>query len=108
MRAAAQSGVSAAVAKSPDVDLIYVPPLGDWKAFEAALSSLARRFIGRVRMVRASSARLCRFTSARLFLSTAVPNIVVLRGGEVFAHTVGALPMTELKGILDDATRCAF
>jgi hypothetical protein len=100
--------MSAALATQPRVDLIYLPPLGDWKAFEAALSSLARRFIGRVRMVRASSARLCRFTSARLFLSATVPNIVVLRGGEVFAHTVGALPMTELKGILEEATRCVF
>jgi thioredoxin-like negative regulator of GroEL len=107
MQASAHSGVIVPVGKLPHVDLIYHPPLGDWKAFEAALISMASRFVGRIRLVRADSAKLCQLTRARVFLSKTVPNIIVLRGGEVVAHVVGALPMAELKGILEGATKCA-
>jgi hypothetical protein len=87
--------------------LIYLLPLGDWKAFEAALLSMASRFIGRVRLIRASRAKFGRFTSARVFLSNTVPNIIALREGEVVAHAVGALPMRELKAIMEGTTKCA-
>jgi hypothetical protein len=89
------------------VEMIYLLPLGNWTAFEASLSCMTRRFGRRVHLVRTSGARLCRFTSASVFLSKTVPNIIVLRGGELFAHAVGALPMSELKAILDGATKCA-
>jgi hypothetical protein len=100
----AHPGIIVPIARPPRVDLIYLLPLGDWKAFEAALLSTANRFIGRVR---AGRAKLGRFTSARVFLSNTVPNIIVLRGGEVVAHVVGALPMTELKAILEGTIKCA-
>jgi hypothetical protein len=105
MQAAAQSGTSAFAESPSRVDLIYVPALGDWRAFEAALQSVAKRFFGRVRMVRASRAGLRALTSARLFLSESVPNVVVLRRGELVAQAVGVLPMMELKGILEEALR---
>ena len=106
-QATAHSGIIAPGARPPRVDLIYLLPLGDWKAFEAALLSMASRFIGRVRLVRASRTELARLTSARVFLSNTVPNIIVLREGEVVAHAVGVLPMRELKAILEGATKCA-
>jgi hypothetical protein len=88
----AHPGIIVPIARPPRVDLSYLLPLGDWKAFEAALLSTANRFIGRVRLIRAGRAKLGRFTSARVFLSNTVPNIIVLRGGEVVAPVVGALP----------------
>jgi hypothetical protein len=94
-------------ATSPRVELIYLLPLGEWETFEAELSSMARRFIGSVHLIRTSGAKLKRFTSARLFLSKTVPNVIVLRGGEVVAHALGALPMTELKAMLESAVKCA-
>jgi len=48
-----------------------------------------------------------RSSSASVFVSSTVPNILVLRDGEIVAHTVGALPMTELKGILEGPTQSA-
>jgi hypothetical protein len=107
MQATAHSGIIAPIGRQPRVDLIYLLPLGDWKAFEAALLSMASRFIGRVRLIRTGRAKLGQFTSARVFLSNTVPNIIVLRGGEVVAHAVGALPMTELKAILEGTTKRA-
>jgi hypothetical protein len=107
MQATAQHEIALLAARPFSVDLIYLAPLGDWSAFEAALFSMVSRFVGRVRLVRATSTQLCRLTSARVFLSKAVPNIIVLRKGEVVAHAVGALPMTELKAILTGAIQCA-
>lgn len=104
MQSHARSG-AIALRGSPDVDLIYVFPAGDWQEFEAALRSLAARFIGRVRLIKAAPERLWRLTRAHIFLSKSVPNVVVVRCGEVVAHTVGALPMTELKAILASVTR---
>lgn len=106
MRSAAQSGIIAPVRRPPCVDLIYLLPLGDWKAFEAPLLSMANRFMGRVRLIRVGRTKLGRLTNARVFLSNTVPNIIVLRAGEVVAHAVGALPMAELKAILEGATKC--
>jgi hypothetical protein len=106
-QATAHSGIIAPIGRPPRVDLIYLLPLGDWKAFEAALLSMASRFIGRVRLIRASRAKFGRFTSARVFLSNTVPNIIALREGEVVAHAVGALPMRELKAIMEGTTKCA-
>ncbi len=69
-QATAHSGIIAPIGRPPRVDLIHLLPLGDWKAFEAALLSMASRFIGRVRLIRASRAEFGRFTSARVFLNT--------------------------------------
>src|SRR5258708_34757095 len=56
MQASAHSGIIAPIGRQPRVDLIYLLPLGDWKAFEAALLSMASQFIGRVRLIRAGLA----------------------------------------------------
>lgn len=105
--AAAPCGTVVSLASQPRVDLLYLMPLGDWSSFEAALSSLANRFIGSVRLIRTKRAMLRQFTNARVFLSETVPNIVLVRGGEVVAHAVGALPMTELKAMLQVAIKRA-
>jgi len=49
--AATPSRTVVSLRSRPRVDLIYLVPLCDWTAFEAAVSSMASRFIGSVRMV---------------------------------------------------------
>jgi hypothetical protein len=51
------------------VDLIYLPPLGDFRRYEARLCSVAGRFGGRIRFTRARARELFRFTRAQVFLS---------------------------------------
>ena len=89
------------------VDLIYLPPLGDFRRYEARLCSVADRFGERIRFMKARATELSGFTRARVFLSKIVPNIVVIRCGEVVANAVGELPATELAAILGAATRRA-
>jgi len=92
MQATAHSGILAPIGRPTGVDLIYLLPLGDWKAFEAALLSMASRFIGRVRLIRAGRAKLGRFTSARVFLSNTVPNIIVLAEARSLRTRLGPFP----------------
>jgi len=101
MQATARTGNVVSFEKPPRVHVIYLLPPGDWSRFEAGLLSMARRFRGRVRVIRADRLELGRTSSARVFVSSTVPSILVLREGEIVAHTVGALPMTEVKGILE-------
>lgn len=89
------------------VDLIYLPPLGDFRRYESRLAAVAARFGGRVRFTRARAGELSRFTRAHVFVSRTAPNVVVIRGGEIVAHSVGDLPASELEAVLRAATRRA-
>jgi hypothetical protein len=103
----AQLEIIAPVEGLQRVDLIYLPPLGDFRPYEARLRSVAGRFGERVRFTRARGSELLRFTRARIFLSRTVPNVVLVRSGAVVAQAVGELPARELEAILAAATRPA-
>jgi hypothetical protein len=103
----AQLEIIAPVEGPQRVDLIYLPPLGDFRRYEARLRSVAGRFGERIRFTRARARELFPFMRAQVFLSKTVPNIVVVRSGAVVAHAVGELPARELEAILAAATRPA-
>jgi hypothetical protein len=88
----------------PQLDLVYIRPLGDFREYEQRLAGVARRFGERIRLTIARAGELSRFTRTRVFLSKAVPTIVLVRGGEVVAQAVGDLPARELEWIMRDAT----
>jgi hypothetical protein len=87
------------------VDLVYVRPLGAFPHFEVRLRDVVGTFSGGVRFTRVAAGDLVRFTSERVFLSKTVPNVVVIRGGEVIAQAAGDLPARELERIDDRAMR---
>src|SRR5258708_32867051 len=89
------------IGRQPRVDLIYLLPLGDWKAFEAALLSMASQFIGRVRLIRTGRAKLGQFTNARVFLSNTVPNFILLLGGSDVPQEDDSLPLTDIQSRLE-------
>jgi hypothetical protein len=107
MPGSAQLEMTASGESVPRVDLIYLPPLGDFRQYEARLRSVADRFDGRVRFTRTRARELFRFTRELVFLSRTLPNIVVVRCGAVVAHAIGELPAAELGAILGAATRPA-
>jgi len=82
------------------VDLIYVPSLGDLRRYETRLLAVVGRFRERIRFTKARAGELSRFTRERVFVSKTVPNIVLVRSGEVVAHAVGDLPATELEAVV--------
>jgi hypothetical protein len=85
------------------LDLIYVPSLGDFRRYEARLQDVVGRFRGRIRFTKARAGELSRWTRERLFVSKAVPNLILLRCGEIVAHAVGELPAMELSAIVSAA-----
>jgi hypothetical protein len=89
------------------VDLIYLSPLGDFGRYETRLLALVGRFGDRIRFTRARAGELSRFTRERVFVSKTVPNIVLVRGGEIVAQAVGDLPASELEAVVQAATRRA-
>jgi len=82
------------------VDLIYVPSLGDLRRYETRLLAIVGRFRERIRFTKARAGELCRFTSEHVFVSKTVPNIVLVHCGEVVAHAVGDLPATEIEAVV--------
>jgi hypothetical protein len=82
------------------VDLIYVPSLGDLRRYETRLLAVVGRFRERIRFTKARAGELSRFTREHVFVSKTVPNIVLVRCGEVVAHAVGDLPATELEAVV--------
>ncbi len=89
------------------VDLVYVRPLGDFRQYEARLLAVVGRFRERIRFTKLRAGELFRFTRERVFLSKTVPNIVLVRRGEVVAQAVGDLPARELEQVVRSAVGCA-
>jgi hypothetical protein len=85
------------------LDLIYVPSLGDFRRYEARLLEVVGRFRERIRFTKARASELPRLTRERVFVSKAVPNLILLRCGEIVAHAVGDLPAMELSAIVSAA-----
>jgi hypothetical protein len=82
------------------VDLIYVPSLGDFRRYETRLLAVVGRFRDRIRFTKVRAGELSRFTREHVFVSKTVPNIVLVRCGEVVAHAIGDLPATELEAVV--------
>jgi hypothetical protein len=82
------------------VDLIYVPSLGDFRRYETRLLAVVGRFREHIRFTKARAGELSRFTGEHVFVSKTVPNVVLVRRGEVVAHAVGDLPATELEAVV--------
>jgi hypothetical protein len=104
----AQVSIPATIDPAPDrglqqVDLVYVRPLGDFRQYEARLLAVIGRFGECIRFTKARAGELSRFTRERVFLSKTVPNIVLLRSGDVVAQAVGDLPARELELIVRSA-----
>jgi hypothetical protein len=89
------------------IDLVYVRALGDFRQYEARLMTVVERFRERIRFTKLRAADLLRLTHERVFLSKSVPNIVLLRSGEVVAQAVGDLPKRELELVVRSAIDCA-
>jgi len=85
------------------IDLLYVCPLGDFRRHEARLLEIVDRFRDRLRFTRLRARELFRFTRERVFLSKSVPNILLIRRGEVIAQAIGDLPARELELIVRSA-----
>ncbi len=104
----ASAGIDPAPELGPQqVDLVYVRPLGDFRQYEARLLAVVGRFRERIRFTKLRAGELFRFTRERVFLSKTVPNIVLVRRGEVLAEAVGDLPARELEQIVRSAIGCA-
>ncbi len=88
---------------SQQVDLVYVRALGDFRQYETRLLEVVARFRDRIRFIKARAGELSRFTRERVFVSKTVPNIVLLRCGEVVAQAVGDLPARELEQVVRSA-----
>jgi hypothetical protein len=86
------------------VHLVYVRPVGDSRHFEARLLEIVSHFGNRVRFTRARPSELSRFTRERVFLSPTVPNVVLVRDGEVVAQAVGKLPARDIEQLIRGAT----
>jgi hypothetical protein len=82
------------------VDLIYVPSLGDFRRYETRLLEVVGRFGERIRFTKARALELPRFTRERVFVSKTVPNLVLVRCGEIVAHAIGDLPAMELNAVV--------
>ncbi|HET9987082.1 MAG TPA: hypothetical protein VFQ65_01145 [Kofleriaceae bacterium] len=87
----------------PRIDLVYVRPLGDFRAYESRLLEVAGRFGDRVRFTRTSAGELALLTCERAFSTKTVPNVVLVRDGAVIAQAVGELPVTALVRIVERA-----
>jgi thioredoxin-like negative regulator of GroEL len=87
----------------PCIDLIYVRAFGDFRRYEARLLELVERCGGRVRFTKATAGELTRFTNDRVFSSTTVPTLVLVRDGAVVAEAVGDLPASELARVVHAA-----
>jgi hypothetical protein len=87
-----------------DIYAVYIGPSGDDRQFETRFQDVVRR-VGCVRVVHrsASASELARLTSDTVFLSASLPNLVVVRGGEVVAQAIGDLPTREIEAVLRTA-----
>jgi hypothetical protein len=79
----------------------YRPAGGACAAFEARLRELVVELGGRARLVIAT--RAARTVPAGVYLSPAVPTLVVMADGRVLAQAVGELPRRELRALIEDA-----
>ncbi len=112
MHSSAQMRASAEIDPAPEsglqrVDVLYVRALGDFRQYEARLLGVVDRFRERIRFTKLRAGELFRFTRERVFLSKTVPNIVLVRRGEVLAQAVGDLPARELEQVVRSAIGCA-
>jgi len=89
------------------IELVYVRPFGDHRAFEVRLHDVVRRFGLRVQVTSGPASELTRITNDRVFLSSTVPNVVLVRCGEVIAQAIGDLPARELDSLLRTAVEHA-
>jgi hypothetical protein len=89
------------------IEIVYVRPRGDHRAFQARLYDVVRSFEGDVQLVTCSASELRHITHERVFVSTTVPNVIVVRRGMVIAHALGDLPTRELDSLLRAAIESA-
>jgi hypothetical protein len=90
------------------IDVVYVRPTGDHRVFEARVSEVTSRFGSRVVLTMGPASQLTRVTRERVLLSQMLPNIVVVRDGEVIAEAIGDLPVREIESLLGPAVeRCS-
>ena len=89
------------------IDVIYVRPLGDYRQFETRLLDVVQTFGADVHFASSHSGDLGRFERERVFVSTRLPNVVIVRDGEVVGQTIGDLPKRELELLVQRAIDCA-
>ena len=80
------------------IELVYVCPRED-RAFEARLARAIQRIAPQVRIAN----QLLDVTRDPVFLSPTLPNVVVVRDGEVVAQAIGELGQRELEDMLGAA-----
>ena len=86
-------------------EVLYVTSRG-FRGFEQRLLEVLRPFGSLIRLTHACAGELARFTGDRTFLSTTLPNVVLIKAGEIVAATIGELPSRELVLLLSRALRC--
>ena len=91
----------------PQIELLYLCPLGQFPAYETRLMEVVTRLRDRIRFRVVPAGALSRFTLGRVFLASSVPNIVLARNGEVIAQAVGELTTNALERIVRNAAEHA-
>jgi glucokinase len=81
------------------IELVYLCPRGEDRVFEARLARAIQRIAPQVRIAN----QLLGVTQDPVFLSPTLPNVVVVRDGEVVAQAIGELPQRELEDMLGAA-----
>jgi hypothetical protein len=81
------------------IELVYLCPSGEDRAFEARLARAIQRIAPQVRIAN----QLIGVTRDPVFLSPTLPNVVVVRDGEVVAQAIGELRQRELEDMLGAA-----
>jgi hypothetical protein len=90
----------------PPFEVVFVTPPG-FRGFEQRLIAVLRPFGSLLRLTRGDVSDLARFTRERVFLSASLPNVILIRAGEVLAATIGELPTNELALLVSRTLRCA-
>ena len=103
MSSNAQLQVAPVCLHDPDIDLVYVRPLGDFRAYEARLLEVVGRFGDRVRLTQTSAGELALLTCESAFFSKTMPNVVLVRDGQIIAQALGELPANALVRIVERA-----
>src|SRR5262249_55735761 len=85
------------------IDLVYSRPLGSWSDYETRLLEVAGRFCARIHTTKLRPVELARRTRGQAFISSTLPSLVLLRGGEVIGQAIGDLPAREIHLLLDSA-----
>ena len=79
------------------VHLICIRPTGPYKAFDERLTSLAIRLVRMLRVTILRPWECADHHDWMGFVSGTVPTVLVVRGGEIVAKSVGDLPVLDLE-----------